>query len=204
MKHFIIFIIAFVSCSSIFAQQKGERIIYANWSFGPTLNTKFVNQFSVNGANIGYSTFIKDDIAIGGELAWANYYQYAPRKTYLVHDGAYTTDMYKAIFTMPVTVTATKYFRVNKFVTPYAKLGLGAMYSQQSLYYNVYETDEQNWGFTVVPELGANIKFKPQSPWAFNVSAQYKYATNKHTAFDVKNIQTLHFNVGAALQLKRL
>ncbi|MEJ0104172.1 MAG: outer membrane beta-barrel protein [Bacteroidota bacterium] len=201
MKKIIAFTLIIFLGAAVYGQNKGDQAVYVNWNFGPTINNHFVSNFSARGASVGYSTFVMDNLAIGGEFGWNNYYKYSAKQTYQFKDGAVTTDMYKYIFTVPVTATVTKYFKTGKKVYPYGKLGLGAQYSEQNLYYNIYQTTHNDWGFVAVPEVGANIKFDRMRQWCFNAGAQYKYATNKATEYNIKNLQSFNFSLGITWQI---
>ncbi len=182
--------------TSSFGQERGTRMSYINWNMGSTINNSFAKQFSVAGADLGYAVFAAKDLAIGAELGWHNYSQYASRQTYYFEHGAATTDMYKYIFTLPLTVTATKYFNGGSLFHPYVKVGAGALYSEQNLYYNVYETDSHSWGFTVIPEAGVNVKASRDARWSFNTSIRYLYATNKADQYNIASIQAYNFSAG--------
>ncbi|MFT3704308.1 MAG: outer membrane beta-barrel protein [Agriterribacter sp.] len=184
------------------AQDKGSSEVYLNWNMATPLQHNFVKDFSVNGVATGYNFFISNNLAIGGELGWNNFNTYYPRQTSYSKTGAFTTDMYTYVFALPVTATVTKYFPVSKLVSPYVKLGLGTLYSEQNKYYNIYEETNSNWGFTAVPEMGVHVKTSADNHWSLNVGVQYHYATNGYSGYDIHNIQTLNFNIGASWKLR--
>lgn len=200
MKKIISFLISLSIGVICFGQQKGNSEIYANWNLGSPVNNSFVQNFSASGGNLGYNVFIKNNLAIGAEAGWNNYNKYEPRQTYFSKTGAFTTDMYKYIFAVPVTATVTKYFYTG-VLQPYVKIGAGTLYSEQNLYYNIYETTNSNWGFLAVPEVGLHVKTNKDNRWAFNAGAQYSYATNKNEDYNLKNIRSYSFNVGLNLSL---
>src|SRR5258708_11876734 len=175
------------------AQHKGESQFYLNWASGIPVGTNFLSEYSPRGFNFGYSRFISENTALGTDFGWNNYYEYQPRKTYQLPDGAATTDFYKYLYTVPMTLTVTQYFGDGKMAMPYAKLGLGAQYSEQNLYYNVYETTNDNWGFVAIPEVGALIRFGKYSPWTAMVAVRYQFSTNSAPNFNITNVQTLNF-----------
>jgi hypothetical protein len=193
-----LFLFAAVICR---AQQKGSSEVYLNWNLSSPLQHNFVKNFSASGAAAGYNFFISNNLAIGGELGWNNYDTYYSRQTSYSKTGAFTTDMYRYIFALPVTATVTKYFPVSKLVSPYAKLGIGTLYSEQNKYYNIYEETNSNWGFTAVPEIGVHIKTSAANQWSLNAGVQYRYATNSYTDYGINNIQSLNFNIGASWKL---
>jgi hypothetical protein len=184
------------------AQHQGSTEWYGTWEFGLPVGNNFVTNFSALGFHMGFARFIKDDLAIGIESGWNNYYQYAPKKTYQFTDGAATTDLYKYIYTLPITLTVTHFFKAGDLLTPYVRLGLGAQYSEQNLYYNVYESTNTNWGFIAIPEIGTHIHFDKHSPWSMDLGVRYKYSTNSAPDLGVSNVQTLNFSVGFDYTLK--
>lgn len=202
MKNILI-ITSFIFLSSAgIAQKAGTNQWYADWNCGFPVGNNFVTSFSALGFNLGYSRFIKDDFAVGIDFGWNNYYQYAPRKTYQFQDGAATTDLYKYIYTLPITLTATKTFRAGETVSPFVRLGLGTQYSEQNIYYNVYETTNTNWGFAAAPEIGAMVNFQKDGPWSLYLAIKYKYSTNAAKNLGVNSVQTINFAVGIACTFK--
>jgi hypothetical protein len=198
MKKFILIFPVLFSFFLSYSQMKGDNEFYLNWDFGMPVGNSFVNQFSARGGNFGYGKFIKDGLAVGLEFGWNNYYEFTPEKTYQIQNGAATTDLYKYIYTVPMTATITKFFKAGDMFEPYVRLGLGAQYSEQNLYYNIYETPNENWGFVAIPELGTHLHFGGNKSWAVNLSVRYKFSTNSAPSFDLNNLQTLNFNVGFA------
>jgi outer membrane protein W len=202
MKSFLIISVIVLSSASSFAQTQGSSFAYANWDFGFPVGNNFVSSFSGWGGNVGFSYFVQENLGVGLELGWNSYYQYASTKTYSNADGAVTTDLYKYIFTLPITATVMHTFKAGKVVRPYVKLGLGAQFSQQNLYYNIYQTTNDDWGFVAIPEVGANLRFSPYSKWSMNLSVRYKFSTNSQAQYNLTNIQTLNFNVGVVAQIR--
>lgn len=185
-----------------YGQQKDASEVYLNWNLGAPVNNSFVKGFNAAGGNFGYNTFIRKNLAVGGAIGWNNYNSYHNKQTYDTKAGAITTDMYTYIFALPITATATQYLKAGSYVTPYIKVGVGALYGEQNQYYNIYEDRKTDWGFTVIPEIGARFTLKPESKWSLNASAQYIYATNKASIYNVKNIQTLGANIGASWRFR--
>jgi hypothetical protein len=178
------------------AQSKGANEWHANWEFGMPVGNNFVTNFCALGFDVGYAKYIKDDLSVGLQMGWNNYYEYASRKTYEFAGGAATTDLYKYIYTLPITAFISHSFKVSENFVPFAKLGMGGQYSEQNLYYNIYETTNDNWGFVVAPELGAVVHFTKGNPWGLYASVKYSYSTNSYQNLNISSIQTLNFSVG--------
>ncbi|HTE28411.1 outer membrane beta-barrel protein [Flavitalea sp.] len=198
MKKIITFSLVLFVGIVCYGQQKEGSELYFNWNLGAPVSNSFVKGFNGSGANLGYNKFIQKNLSVGAAIGWNNYNTYYDRQTYSNKTGAITTDMYTYIFALPVTLTATKYFDLGKIVSPYIKIGAGAMYSEQNQYYNIYQDGNNNWGFTAIPEIGARFDLVPGSKWSLNASAQYLYATNKASDYGLKNLKTLSANIGAS------
>jgi hypothetical protein len=164
------------------------------WDVNFPINNKFVSKTSFEGFKFELRRMIKSGISAGFEVGWNTYYQYVPRQTYQIQDGAVTTDLYTYIYTLPLALNVHHYFNINKMVTTYAGLALGATYSQQKIYYNTYVSQDENWGFLVRPELGAIIKF--QEGMGLLVGARYSYSTNSQKTFQINGLQSFGLQLG--------
>ncbi|PWT79062.1 MAG: hypothetical protein C5B59_00420 [Bacteroidetes bacterium] len=202
MKNIIIITSFVLFGSSGFAQSPGTHQWYANWNCGFPVGNNFVTSFSGLGFNLGYSHFIKEDFAVGIDFGWNNYYEYAPRQTWHFDGGAATTDLYKYLYTLPIMATATKTFHPSPIFKPFVRLGIGTQYSEQNIYYNVFQTTNTNWGFAVAPEIGTLVQLQKDIPWSLYLAIKYKYATNSATNFGVHDVQTINFAVGIACTFK--
>jgi hypothetical protein len=98
-----------------------------------------------------------------------------------------------------MAVNAHHYFQFGHSVYPYAGLALGAMYSEDELYYNTYVSSYTNWGFLVSPELGAIIKFSQYSSAGLLIGVSYSYATNKQKEFNIDGIQSFGVQIGVVV-----
>jgi hypothetical protein len=168
MKQVIFIALAVFASFVSRGQAKGTNMFDFNWGPGSTINNSFVSGFATRGGDLGYSYFVKKNLSVGVDLGWNNYWKYAPTSTYDFKTWAATTDLYKYVFTLPMRVNVTKYFPMGKIFTPYVRTGLGAQYSEQNLYYNVFETTHSNWGFVTNSEVGVKISPTAYSAFAFN------------------------------------
>jgi hypothetical protein len=180
------------------AQMKGSSQFDLNWGIGSTINNSFVSGFATRGGSFGYSVFPKDDLSVGLELGWNNYWRYVPTTTYQFKDGAATTDLYKYIFNLPITMNVTKYYYAGRLFSPYLRLGVGAQYSEQNLYYNIFETTHSDWGLVIKPVAGVRIHPSKYSPFSLNLGLGYQYATNSVSQYNISNMQAYNINIGAS------
>jgi outer membrane protein len=172
------------------------RFVAIGWDINtPINNTKFIDNTSAAGISLQGRYFINENISVGAEIAWASLYEYAPRETYTFDNGAVTTDLYKFNYILPITANAHYYFMPDRAVTPYVGLGVGAMYSQQDFYFNIYNLSFSKWGYLVKPEAGVLFKFGRSNMGAM-LGVRYNYGTNREPALNFDNIQMLGVNIG--------
>lgn len=198
MKKIVIAFALFCTGTIANAQHKGSNLWYLNWEPGTPVGSNFVSQFSWRGGSFGYSRFISDNTTVGVEMNWNSYYEYKPSQTYTQGTIAVTTDFYKYLYSLPLTIRAAHYFKTsfNKMM-PYIGLGIGTAYGEQKLFYNIYESGTNNWGFCVIPEIGTNIRLSDnqQAP-LINLGVRYKYSTNSWKDVGLSGVSTFNFYLG--------
>ena len=176
--------------TAVTAQSTMKNLFGVDWAINFPSNNGYLNKTSYSGGKLEYRHFFKDNMSFGLALDWCNYEQYFPRQTFQKTDGsgAVTSDFDAVAYQVPFTGTFHYYFEPKKMLRPYAGVALGGQYLEQSLYYNVYVSDDNNWGFVARPEIGLMIN--PHNKYfGFNVAAYYSYATNKTDL-----IKSNHFN----------
>jgi outer membrane protein W len=158
----------------------------------------FVSKPSYLGAKLEYRRFLSDKLSLGATLSWNNYDEYVSRKTYENEDQtqAVTTDMERFVFNLPMTADVFYYFKGGTKFLPYIGVGLGAQYSDQEAYYNIYVSEEENWGFVARPQIGTFINWGATNPTKFILAAGYNYATNKNTAFNMDSQTNFWVSLG--------
>ena len=197
MKKIIIVLILFVFATATMAQRQFGAV---TWNVNFPTNSDYLTKTSYSGGRVEYRRFLKknENISIGLALDWATYEQYIPRQTFQKPDGsgAVTGDFVAQAYQVPFMATVHYYFKGGKMVKPYAGIGLGAQYLEQELYYNVYVSDNDNWGFAARPELGALIYPEGHHGWGFLVGAYYGYSTNKTELLDRNSFTNFGLNIG--------
>jgi outer membrane protein W len=199
MKKKILIILFAISSFALSSQAQvySRNMFVVAWEIGlPVSNNDFLSKTSFSGGKVEYRHLIKDNLSIGGFFNWRSYYEYFPTATYENEDKtqAVTTDMYRYIYNLPMGATVHYYFKGGDMIKPFAGLGLGAQYSEQSMYYNIFVSEDKNWGFLVRPEVGAIIKFQDQ--WGALIGASYAYSTNKNPSLGIKNLGDVNFQIG--------
>jgi hypothetical protein len=176
-----------------------NEMVAFSWNGNVPISNDFTSNTSLKGIKFDYRKMIKPDLSVGFEMSWNGFDQYRPTNTYHIRNGAITTDFYSYTYTVPMALNVHHYFHINDMVSPYAGLAIGATYSEQKLYYNIYASSYYNWGFLISPELGALVKFSRDSNVGIIVGIDYNYSTNKESAINVNGLQNFGFQVGIAL-----
>jgi outer membrane protein W len=158
----------------------------------------FVKEASYQGGKFEFRHFLKPNMSVGATIGWNNYDEYVTRQTYENADqtAAVTTDNERFIFNLPMTVDGFYYFKDGGRFMPYIGVGLGAQYSSQEVYYNIYVTEDDNWGFIARPQIGSLIDLGVNSPTRLMIGAGYNYSTNKNESFKIDNFQNFWVSIG--------
>jgi outer membrane protein len=188
----IIFLIAAVGYGQ-------HEFVAFGWEINFPNNSDYITKTSFAGGKIDYRHFLNKKISVGLSLNWTTYEQYLPRQTFVKPDGnsAVTSDYIAQSYQLPMTATIHYYFQESKLLKPYAGIALGGQYLDQTLYYNVYQSENSNWGFVVRPELGVIIKPGYQD-WGILVAVNYSYATNKTDLINLSSFKNFGITIGVA------
>ncbi len=177
-----------------------DKFFFLSWdNNSPLSNKDFVSQASSLGTKLGYRKRLNDEdkLWVGGDFGWAVYKQYVPVQTYTTGTQSTTTDLYNYAYTYSLSLNLDYFFLpMEKIITPYAGLGIGAAYDKFAQYYNIYGSDDTSWGFLVRPEVGILVGFKENSAWRIKAAFHYDYSTNTSTNFGYKNFTSTGFQVG--------
>jgi hypothetical protein len=195
----ILLIMAFAFGRTAKAQITPFTYFNVDWQFNVPLGNDFANKASGWGMNFEGGYYVAPDFALGAFLNFHTNHEYVPRRTLaLSANTALTTDQQHSLYQLPFGLATHYRFRDGK-CQPYAGLKLGANYARLSSDFNVYEIDDDTWGFYLSPELGVNVY-----PWTggpgFHLAVYYSYATNSGEVLKsgVDNLNNFGFRVGLA------
>jgi outer membrane protein W len=197
MKKLIIFLFIYIiAAGSINAQTHFNNFTTLNWQIATPLNTHYIKETSLAGGNIEYRKFIKPNMSVGIGFSWNSFEQYIPPYVYEKPDGSQQlyTDFIHQVYTLPMYLNAHYYFNGGAHLKPYAGLGLGAQYSEQSAYYNIFVTEEDNWGFVARPEVG--LLYSLSDYFGLHANVGFNYATNKNDAFKIESLKHVYYSIG--------
>ncbi|NND78584.1 MAG: outer membrane beta-barrel protein, partial [Maribacter sp.] len=132
-----------------------------NWEVAIPNNSNYVTKTSFSNGRAEYRYLYNDQFAIGASIGWNSFSEKVDRQLYETPDGsnAVFTDLIRQVYKLPISLDGYYYIGAGEDFRPYVGLGLGANYAQQEVYYNVFVTEDKNWGFLARPEIGAQYMF---------------------------------------------
>ncbi len=158
-------------------------------------STDYLSEVSWAGFRVDYRHMISSNVSIGIAMSFNTFDEYFDKQTYQRPDGtgAVTSDMIRQVYTTPITASVHYYLDGN-MIRPYFGVGVGAQYSEQNAYFNIYSIETNNWGFVVRPEVGFLAKLNDS--FSGFLSASFNYATNKNDEFKIDNISQVPITIG--------
>lgn len=190
---FVFFVIASHTASA----QYYDKMFFVGWNVNtPLSNKEFAGKSSTRGARLGYRELISEKVALGIDITWATYEDYIPRQTYYSPNGALTTDFLNYANNYAAMLTGDYYFFEERRVMPYVGLGAGVAYNSYNVYYNVYQTRDNSFGFIARPQAGVWLKAFDRKNWAFNAAVHFDFSTAKSDDYGYKNFMNAGFELG--------
>lgn len=169
----------------------------------PIVNQEFINNFSRDSYKLVYREFISERFTVGGELGMATFSDYIPPYVYVQDNTSIYTDIYSYVYNYTIALSGEYFFVTDKLVMPYAGFGLGAAYNQFTMYYNVFQQQDNRWGAMIRPHAGAIFRFGKNSNWGVMSNVHLDYSTTKSEDTDYnKGFANVGLQVGV-VYLKR-
>lgn len=194
---YLILTIVFVSVMANAQELPFQSAIVVKYDVNaPMANRDFLNNNSFVGFEIEGKWKVAPSVTFGLGVNWVSYYQYESRSTYSAPGIDITTDLYKYVYTLPITANLQYHFTSSDKVIPYVGLGIGTVYTDRKLLFNAYQATNNNWGLAVRPEVGAAFFLSRESTTALHVAMRYSYYSNGNDTFGYNNFQSLGFQIG--------
>ena len=201
MKKFIYIYIALIGFSNMMHAQEPEvrslpsNMLFVGYEVSIPTTTDYLSETSWAGFRLDYRHMVTPNVSVGLAMSFNTFEEYFDKKTYVSADGnsAITSDMIRQVYTTPITASVHYYFN-GDMITPYVGIGLGAQYSEQDAYFNIYGITSNNWGFVSRPEVGIIGRFS--SSVGGYLSVAYNYGTNKNDAFNIDNFSHVPITLG--------
>jgi outer membrane protein W len=156
----------------------------------------FIDKSSLRGFSLSSNWFVTEKITVGFDVQWTAFYEKDERYTWPFDGGAVTATAWKEFYLWPLYATVKYHFLKDEEarLLPYAGLGIGVSYVEQSAQVGKYEFKEKGWKFAMAPEIGTLIPMGIEKTWGFNVKLRYQMAIyNKN---DINLLQFLNYSFG--------
>lgn len=174
---------------------------YVGWDVNqPLSNTQWIDETSTRGVRFGFRKFVGDErrISVGLDLNWSYFETYKPTETFYSDNGAITTDYFNDIFQLAGTLSGQYYFPIGdkQVFYPYVGLGLGANRNLYTVSYNIYQDEEEAYGFLARPEVGILVRIGERRRFGLTAAVHYDYSTNSSDNYGYSNFTTAGFQIG--------
>ena len=165
----------------------------------PLSNKDFVDNISKRGARFIYREHINSKFSVGGDLGFATYNDRLPPQTYTNGNTTVFAELFNYVYNYTLSLSGEYYFTEEKWIKPFAGLGIGMCYSRYTFYYNVFADQDRAWGGLVRPNVGTLLRFGKRSRLAARISIHFDYSTTKSADFDYNNFTNLGADAGLTL-----
>src|SRR5258707_6306915 len=146
-----------------------DTFYFLSWDNNqPSSNTSFVSAASSLGSKLGFRKRLNDvdRLWAGADFGWAVYKEYFPYTTYTTGTRSLSTDLYDYVYSYNLGATLDYFiFPMERLVTPYGGLAIGAAYNKYTQYYNVYGSSRGSWGPLLRPDVEVLIRLKENASW---------------------------------------
>jgi len=215
MKKIVLLIVMFVMAWGVMQAQENTSLGYKPQSYYTfSWNNTFplgdfntwVSKPSMAGFDFGGRYLLMKGLTVGFNVSWQRVSKDYDAETYTIPEKgiAITAENYRFSWMAPFQVVVAYHFIPDKLVSPYIGLGIGGDYMEHHLLVQEYDIYEDQWDFSLSPEVGALVKFGNFANWGALVAFNYKWTTNKIELYqtDFKNLSMLNLKVGIAYILR--
>jgi outer membrane protein W len=197
MRILLATILSCIISATASGQMLYERYFTLAWDANmPMSNTAFVKSTSFKGFQAGYHQKIRDNFFLGIDFNNATYNDHIPRQTYYTEGSALTTDFFNYVYSYGAVIDGQYFFSMDKKVMPFVGMGVGASYNQYTSYYNLYSSQDKQWGVLLRPEAGAIFKLGKYESWGVIAAAHFDYSSAKSKDFFYSNFMNVGIKVG--------
>lgn len=174
-KYFLISIgmfLAFGINNSALAQENTHWEIQWNISMPYGDFKDWIDETSIRGIEFGGNYHFETNVTLGGAVGYGAFFKKTPRMTVEYGSNTVTAVQFRDLYNYFFLAEAGYAYRSDFLVTPYARVGIGAYYTEQVLQLGLVYWRDESWDFGVRPEIGALIQI-PNSGIGFIVNGKY-------------------------------
>jgi hypothetical protein len=197
MKKYIILILfaftAVLYSNTAAAQMETHWEIEWNISVPTGDFENFINESSIRGLEFGGTYHFETNVTLGGSVGYGAFFKKTGRITVDYNNNTITAIHFRDLYSYSFLAEAGYAYQSDFFMTPYARLGIGAYYTELVTQIGLLYWKDESWNFGLRPEIGALIQV-PNTGIGFIVNAKYNAAINYTQNLD--NLNYLTFGAG--------
>ena len=195
-KYFLISIIAILTVFfTKTAVAQYETVWEIQWNISmPTGDFEnYMNETSVRGIEFGGNYYFETNVTVGGAIGYGAFFKKTGKITVDYNNNTVTAVHFRDLYSYYFLAEGGYAYQSDLFITPYARIGIGAYYSEQATQIGLMYWREENWNFGIRPEVGALLEI-PNSGVGFIVNA--KYNTIFNYIDDINNLSYITIGIG--------
>lgn len=188
MKYsFLSFIFLLISATA-FAQQGRSHFTIAYKAAKPVGSFKdVVSNNSINGFEASIMYGLSDQLSLGGQVGFQDFYQKYSRKVYNSSGSDISAVISQSLQAIPLMAKVAYSFSPEATIRPYAALAAGGSLIQQRTFWGQFSQSQSGFGFTVQPEAGIHVPIGQAKRTQIMLAAAYQYAPFKKEGFENAN-----------------
>lgn len=195
-------IASFLIVMNAYAQQGEVRMTASIAGATPIGQFKdIVDKTSLRGVDINVLYGINDQLGIGLNVGFQDFYQKFPRGLYKLSDGSdISAVLTNSVQTIPFLATARYNFMPGGTIQPYVSAGAGGAAVLNKQYVGEYPNEANKISFAARPSAGVYIPFKKGGEVGLNLGVNYTFIPYKQD--DISNLSYIGFTIGVGFPMR--
>ena len=194
----------FIFFSQTATAQKGAVKFDLNYNYSIPVNgfkSDLISNSSPRGIRGGLTYSLNDQLSLGIESGWQDYYQKYPRATYSIGKSQdISAVLSNSIQTTPFLLKANYSLLKSAPIKPFISVGAGANLIDFNQYFGEFVTGNTSVGFIAQGGLGVMIPFRKNSGSAISISGNYDYSPYKK--FGYNDLNTINLQAGVVFKIE--
>lgn len=131
----------------------------------------YIKPVSFRGLSFDYTKMINRNVGLGLSTGWNVFYEELAYDTYTVGNESISGKQYRYSNSVPLLFTGSYYVKPNEKINPFARLGIGTIYTRRNTDMGIYTYEQEAWNFALAPEVGILVEVMDELNTA--ISIQY-------------------------------
>ena len=193
------FLISIIALCAVFFTNTATAQIDTHWEIQwniavPTGDfEQFINESSVRGMEFGGNYHFETGVTLGGAIGYQAFFKKTGKLTVEYQNNTITAVHFRDLYSYFIMAEAGYAYQSDFIMTPYARIGIGAYYTEMVTQVGLLYWRDESWNFGLRPEIGTLITI-PNSGVGFIVNVKYNAAINYTQNLD--NLNYFTFGVG--------